>query len=122
MSHLGISVQDVEEGTQDIHLDETNNLALVNDAGAVAQHAKQRLMTFHGEWFLNDNVGVRWLNDIFAQAFSPAISESIIKASIRGTDGVTGISTFSVGFINSIRNLSASAITVETIYDDEVSL
>jgi len=122
MNHIGISLKDNEHGIQDIFLDETGNLAMTHDAEAVAQHAKQRIMTFEGEWFLNSNVGVPWLSDIFAQAFDSTLSEAIIKSTIQKTDGVTEIVSFSVNFGRTIRNLKSSGIVVQTIYDKEAQL
>lgn len=44
--------------SNDLVLDETGSLVLVRDAEAVGQHARQRLMMFRGEWFLDPEAGV----------------------------------------------------------------
>lgn len=122
MAHLGISVSEIDGAIQDVHLDATGNLAMVRDAKAVGQHAKQRLKTFEGEWFLNSNIGVAWIPQILGSNYDPALSESVIKSVIAQTDGVTEITSFSVKFNKQRRELAASAITVGTIYDSEVTL
>jgi len=95
---------------------------LVYDAEAVGQHARQRTMAFKGEWFLNSNVGVPWLDDIMGKQYDPALAESIIKSVVKKTDGVESINAFSIRFNNKTRELSASSIAVSTIYDEVVQL
>lgn len=103
-------------------MDQSGNLATVSDAEAVGQHAKQRLMAFRGEWFLNSQIGVPWIPEILGSSFDPALAESVIKASIKRTDGVEEITTFSARFNKQRRELSGFNISVRTIYDTEVSL
>lgn len=122
MSHKGISTKANEHGIHDIHLDETGNLAMAFDAEIVGQHARQRTMAFKGEWFLNADVGVPWLEQIMGKAYDPAMAESVIKAVIKKTDGVTRITSFSVSFNRVRRELAASSISVMTEYDQEVEL
>lgn len=122
MSHIGISLKEINGAIQDVHLAPDGNLAMVKDAEAVGQHAKQRVMTFKGEWFLNSDVGVPWLTQLLGKGYNPALAESIIKAVIKKTGGVTAITTFSVRFNKVRRQLSAFDITVKTIYDNEVQL
>lgn len=122
MSHIGISVSEIDGAIQDVHLDDFGNLAMAENAEAIAQHCKQRLKTFSGEWFLNTEVGVPWLSDVFAQSYNPSLSEAIIKSSIRRTDGVTEIASFSIRFDKDFRNLISDGIVINTIYDNLISL
>lgn len=46
------------------------------------------------------------------------LAESVLKAEILGTDGVTDISTFSVRFDRTTRGLIAYDIEVATEYDE----
>lgn len=117
MTHLGLAI---DPATNDVYLDETGNLAFVHGAEAVGQHARQRLKTFRGEWFLDTTAGVPWLDQIMGKGYNPALAEALVKAEILGTDGVTGISTFSVSFANTTRNLIIKEIEVTTTYDEEV--
>lgn len=122
MSHIGIGLKEIDGAIQDVHLSVDGNLAMVKDAEAVGEHAKQRVMTFKGEWFLNSDVGVPWLTQLLGKGYNPALAESIIKSTIRKTGGVSAITSFSVRFNKVRRQLSAFDITVKTIYDNEVQL
>ena len=119
MSHIGISVKEIDGNIQDIHLGADGGLAMVFDSEAIGQHAKQRTKTFKGEWFLNSDVGVPWLTEILGQGYNPALAEAVIKSVIQKTDGVTEIVTFSVVFDRSVRNLKTSNIEIKTIYNEE---
>lgn len=112
----------INPATNDLHLRADGNLAVVTDAEAVGQHAKQRLQTYAGEWFLDTVAGMPWLNSILGSAYDPALAESVVKAELLDTDGVTDITSFSVRFDRSTRGLVIDSIDVLTDYDEEVSL
>lgn len=78
----------------DLHVDGDGNLVMVEDSEAVAQLAKQRLLTYRGEWFLNVLVGVPWFQHIFVRPFNEVVSESLIKRAILKTPGVTELLSF----------------------------
>lgn len=120
MSHIGISVKEIDGNIQDIHFNADGNLAMVYDAEAIGEHAKQRTKTFKGEWFLNSDVGVPWLSEILGQGYDPVLAEAVIKSVIKKTDGVTDIESFSVVFDRSVRNLRTSNIEIKTIYNEAV--
>lgn len=118
-NHVGLAI---DQTTNDLYLDGSNNLAIVKDAKAVGEHVRQRLMTFYGEWFLDTEAGVKWLTQIMGQQYDPAMAEAVVKAEIVDTSGVTGISGFSVGFIRDRRQLDIKDIQVLTEYNQEVSI
>jgi hypothetical protein len=117
MSHVGLAI---DPATNDVFLEEDGNLAFVYDAEAVGQHGRQRLKTFRGEWFLDTTAGVPWLDQLMGKRFNPALGEALVKAELLETDGITGISSFSVSFDNARRNLIIREIEVTTTYDEEV--
>ena len=118
----GLSLRRDGDQPADLYLDDAGNLAMVFDAEAIGEHARQRLMTHEGEWFLDKDVGVPWISDILGGQYDPVLAESVVKAEILDTDGVTEITSFSVRFDREQRNLSASNIEVSTEYDDEVKI
>lgn len=122
LPRCGLAIQKNGEGIGDIYLDASGNLAMVYDAEAVGQHARQGLMTHRGEWFLNKDIGVPWLRDVLGAGYDPVLAEAVIKAEILGTDGVTEIRSFSVRFDQKTRGISAFDIEVMTEYDEEVQL
>lgn len=115
MSRTAIAIDPV---TSDIYLDGDGNLAMVQDAEAIGQHARLRLHTYEGEWYLDTACGVPWLSDVLGQNYDPALAESVVKAELLNTDGVTGIDGFSVSFDRASRGVSIRSITVNTIYDE----
>lgn len=118
-NHIGLAI---DQTTNDLYLDSSNNLAMAKDAQAVGEHVRQRLMTFYGEWFLDTTAGVKWLTEILGQRYDPALAEAVVKAEILDTDGVTGISGFSVSFVRGRRELNIRGIQVATVYREEVTI
>lgn len=108
-------------GGHDLYLDD-GQIAFVHDAEAVGQHARCRLMTHQGEWFLDTKAGTPWLSDILGKRVNLTLAESVIKASIKGTDGVTGISKFDLRWRSATRGLDLVSATVETIFGHEAAL
>lgn len=122
MTHFAISLAPVDGAPADLHLSDDGQLATVSDAHAVGQHVRQRLKTFSGEWFLDAEAGVPWLDDILGRGYDAALAEAIIKAEILQTHGVEEITSFSVSFDDERRELRAASITVLTIYDTEIGI
>lgn len=112
----------IDPATNDIHLAPDGNLATVHDAHAVGQHVRQRLMTHRGEWFLDTEAGVPWLDQLLGRAYDPALAEAVVKAEILDTDGVEEITSFSVRFFREPRNLDIHSVEVLTEYDLEVAI
>lgn len=115
-SRVGLAI---DQATNDLYF-EGDSLVLVRDAHAVGQHARQRLQTFAGEWFLDTTVGVPWLSQILGHKYDPALAEAVVKARLLGTDGVTEITSFSVSFDRSTRGLHLRGVEVTTDYDEVV--
>lgn len=122
IERFGLALRRDGSAPADLYLDSSGSLAVVRDAEAVGQHVRQRLMTYEGEWFLDRQAGVPWVRDIVGRQYDPVMAESVLKAEILDTDGVTDISSFSVRFDGEVRGLSAFNIDVATEYDQEVSV
>lgn len=118
LNRVGLAI---DGDTNDLFLD-GDNLAMVEDAQAVGQHARQRLLTFEGEWFLDIEAGVSWLSDILGKGYNPALAEAVVKAELLNTDGVTSIETFSVSFNRNRRELVINDVEVNTEYDEGVTI
>lgn len=108
--------------TNDLYLESSGDLAVVEDAHAVGQHVRQRLKTFRGEWFLDTTAGVPWLDQILGKAYDPALAEAVVKAEILNTHSVVEITTFSVAFERGVRRLEIKDIEVLTTFDQEVAI
>ena len=85
------------------------------DAEAVAQNVRTRLYLILGEWFLNTDDGVPYLEQIFVKPADLALSESILKARIVDTEGVDELTNFQFIFDRNTRKVTVTG-TVSTIY------
>lgn len=117
---IGLALRRDGDAPADLYLAEDGNLAVVRDTEAIGQHVRQRLMTYEGEWFLDRTAGVPWVRDLLGHQYDPVLAESVLKAVILDTDGVTGINSFSVRFSGELRGLSAFNIDVSTVFNEEV--
>lgn len=122
VNRKGLSLKRDGSEPADIFLDDTGNLAIVEDAEAVGQHVRQRLMTYEGEWFLDIDAGVTWLTNVLGQGYDPVIAEALTKTEILETDGVDEIESFSVRFERETRGLKSYGISVKTEYDERVNI
>lgn len=122
VNRKGLALKRDGNAPADIYLDDSGNLAIVTDAEAVGQHARQRLMTFEGEWFLDKDAGVTWLTEMLGVGYDPIIAEALTKTEILETDGVTDIDSFSIRFDSNLRHLKSYGISVKTEYDEGIQL
>ncbi|TNC14928.1 hypothetical protein FF100_04960 [Methylobacterium terricola] len=107
----------------DLTLDETGNLRMVYDAEAVGEHARQRLMFFKGEWFLDPSIGVDWFGQVLGFASSRMqVAEAIVKRVILQTPGVTGLRQVSTTYDRAIRGVRIEGVEVDTEFDEPVIL
>lgn len=88
---LGLALSDAGH---DLYLDAEGNLAMAADNRAIAEHVKQRLLTYAGEWFLDTSAGVPWVRYVFTRPFNEVVAESVIKAEILATPGVVALEEF----------------------------
>jgi len=119
MIHFGFGI---DQASNDLRLAADGNIATVTGALAVGQHVRQRLMTFQNEWFLDTAAGVPWLTEIMGRTYDAALAEAVVKAEILDTDGITEITTFSIGFNRGVRLLDIRQVEVGTVYDQEVQV
>lgn len=111
------------QANNDLTVDETGNLRMVYDAEAVGEHARQRLMFFRGEWFLDAGVGVDWYGQVLGFAQSRMqVAEAIVKRVILQTPGVTSLEGVSTSYERSVRGVRVSDIRVQTTFDETVDV
>lgn len=119
MNRIGIAL---DQDANDIFLNPDGNLAMAYDAEAVGQHARQRVQTFAGEWYLDTTAGLPWVQQILGKRYDAALAEAVVKSEVLNTDGVTEITSFSVSFDRASRGVFIRSVEVGTEYDEEVSL
>jgi hypothetical protein len=107
----------------DISIDASGNLVFVTDSEAIAQHIRQRLMTWKGEWFLNTDAGIDWTRYILGRAPSErAIAEAVIKREILQTPGVVEILAWDAEYDASSRGLRITRCVVSTVFDEQIDI
>lgn len=72
----------------------TTDLQLVDEEKAVGQHLAQRLKTFTGEWFLDQRIGVPYLQQVLVKNPDPVVLDSVFKAEIINTPGIVELRSF----------------------------
>lgn len=122
ISRVGLALKRIGDAPADVYLDSAGELSLVHDSQAIGQHARQRLMTFEGEWFLDNKAGVPWIEQVLGFQYDPVLAEAVFKGCLLDTDGVKEITSFSVRFDREFRGLSMFDIDIRTVYDTQVTL
>lgn len=117
--YIGISIKP----HNDIHVDASGNLAMVYDSAAIAEHVRQRLMFWRGEWFLNEEAGVDWLRYILGRSpVERPIAEAVIKREILETPGVVAILAWDSHYDERSRGLRITRCVISTVFDEEIAI
>lgn len=87
----------------------------------LAQRLKIKLQFFVGEWFLDENYGIPYFQEIFVKGTNRDTIDDRFKLAISSEDGVQRLSSYSSSIDRSTRELSVQA-TVLTTEGDLVSL
>lgn len=68
---------------------------IVRGPDAVVQKIRQRFKFFKGEWFLDQRLGVPYLQSIFIKAPNQIFIDAVFSSVLLGTPGVASIASFS---------------------------
>jgi hypothetical protein len=90
-------------------------------AEACAQNVRTRLRLVLGEWFLDDDAGVPYLEQVFAPRVPLATVEAVLKGIILATTDVQAVLAFTMSLDRATRIL-AIATTVATIYGETINI
>ena len=112
----------LDAASHDLVLDAAGALALVRDAEAVGQHAKQRLMFYRGEWFLDTSAGLPWVQSILVRPFDAAVAASYVKSETLGTEGADSILAYDATVDAATRGYLIKRLRVQTEFDIAVTL
>lgn len=94
---------------------------MARDDEATAQAVKTRLLLLKGEWFLDTEAGVPYLQQIAVKPANLPLAEAIIKQTILETEGVEALRSFGMTFDRDTRRLTIQA-TVTNIYGSVVNI
>lgn len=111
---LETDVMDVlmnEDGT-DVVVDPLLGVTLVSGKAAVRQGIMFRLRLLLGEWFMNQDIGVPWFQEILGDASKTTgvldRARASFAAAILDTPGVTGIISMDLSLDGATRKLSVT--------------
>jgi hypothetical protein len=95
------------------------DLLLVSDLDQITQNIKIRLLFLYSEWFLNINKGVPYIEQIGVKNPNIALIDSLLKATIAETTGVTQIISYSSSYSATLRTFDINFI-VETEFGESI--
>jgi len=77
-----------------------NSLTLTEGLEAIRQHLLCVLQTFLGEWFLDQDVGVPYYQEILVKQPSFQTVSQVLRAKILGTPGVLELLSFDLRYLS----------------------
>lgn len=99
-----------------------NTLVLVESEDEVKQRLAQRLRTFFGEWFLDNEIGLPYYENIFIKNPNAGLVEAIIKDEITDTPGVLELLSFDIEIDKATRHLTVDFMVRATTGNVEVEV
>lgn len=103
------SLKLTESGDLDIT---SGNISFVEDIENVKQSVFMNLRTFQGEWFLNIEHGIPYIQEVLAnKAIDYAVIEKIIKESLLGVEGIRDVINFEIKKLDKGVSVSFEIIT-----------
>lgn len=101
------------DSTGDLELDSSGDLVLVRGAAAIAQGVTVFLRGLRGEWFLDTEWGMPYLNEILVKRYGDRTRlESLFRAKIRERPGVARVAALGMNVDPYSRELSVSVSIV----------
>lgn len=102
----------IDDLTGDLSFDASGQLEQVTGADAIKQHVQTRLRWFFGEWFLDERIGVPYLQRILGKPANFSLAAAIIRETVLGTPGVERITSFSIGYEDATKRLARADFRV----------
>lgn len=87
---------EIDPETNDIVLTPTGDLSIIGGGPSIAQAIRQVLRTFLGEWFLDEEAGVPWYDQILIKAPNLPAVRAVIRDVILAVPGVLEVTSLSV--------------------------
>lgn len=109
-----------QDANNDWTMTGTASDVLTDNVEAVRQAVRSRLLLFLGEWFLAPMSGVPWSEKI-AGFSSQGARDIVLKETILGTPGVTGIANYSSALNLKTRRFSVSCIVLSLYGSIEIA-
>lgn len=93
------------------------DVLLTSGIDAIRQHLEIRLRAFHGEWFLDERIGVPYFGNVFKKNPDLTVLNAIFTKAILDTPGVNSLQALTFNLIGRQLNITFSALTDEGVLD-----
>jgi len=105
----------LDPNTHDVVVSNFTLATTQDKADLITQRLKIKLLWFMGEWFLDENYGIPYFQEIFIKGIDLNDIDDIFKDAIANEDGVLDLLEYSSEFNNSTRELTVrSKIRIES--------
>jgi len=84
----------------------SGSISRTDEGDQVVQHVRTRLLFYEGEWFLDTDAGIPYIQEVFIKPANIALTEGLIKAEITQTPGVEKLISFVSDFNKTTRTLT----------------
>ncbi len=88
-------------------------VGLTDPVSAVTQDISQALKTYFGEWFLDQDVGVPYFQQILVKNPDGDVVDGVLKTAVANRSGVLSILGWDLNYNNALRQLTLTA-TIQT--------
>jgi hypothetical protein len=112
-----VAVRDFKSDSDGEWVVEDGDFATVADAEAVPQGIRIRVGMFLGECYLDESIGVDYIDSVFIKQFDPLLVRSLIERAISGTPDVTNV--IGAQLVNEGNRAYSIGYTADTIYADD---
>lgn len=115
MADLSLELDPISSNFGDLFIDETTNDLMITPTTlyGIQQHILQRLRVYLGEWYLNNQIGLPYFQQILVKNPQQSLIDAIFQSTIIQTPGVTALTSYSFkpNFVSRQLFVSFSALT-----------
>ena len=94
---------------------ENGDVVIVDGLAAIGQHVAMRLRSFKGEWFLDQNFGVPYLQEVLGKGTPATRLRAIFQEIILGTAGVVSVDSMELDYDGATRTLTIDFAATTTL-------
>lgn len=104
----------LDKETHDLVI-QNNDFVLASPNQIVAQRIKQKLLLNRGEWFIDTEVGIPYIEEVFVKNFSLTSIEALFVRAIREVKGVAELRDINVTLDKAKRILTVDFVAVDDL-------
>ena len=101
-------MSDYKIGTDGDLVIENGDYVIVDGLAAIGQHVAMTLRSFKGEWFLDQNFGLPYFQEILEKGTPATRLNAIFKEAILGVDGIASGDSLELDYDGATRTLTVT--------------